>query len=50
MTSNVLLLNSDKTKVIALGPKKLRDIMSNQILVRDGINLGSSNIARNRYF
>lgn len=46
MASNFLLLNSDETKVIALGPKKLGDIMSNQILVLDGITLGSSNIVR----
>lgn len=30
MTSNFLLLNSDKTEVIALSPKNLRNMVSNQ--------------------
>ncbi|XP_034041739.1 uncharacterized protein LOC117524118, partial [Thalassophryne amazonica] len=47
MTSNFLLLNSDKTEVIVLGPKNLRNMVSNQILTLDGITLTSSNTVRN---
>ena len=47
MTCNFLLLNSDKTEVIFLGPKHLRDTLSNDIAIMDGINLASSNTVRN---
>uniref|UniRef100_UPI000D3040EA uncharacterized protein LOC112434934 n=1 Tax=Maylandia zebra TaxID=106582 RepID=UPI000D3040EA len=47
MAANFLLLNSDKTEVIVLGPKNLRNMVSNQILTLDGITLASSNAVRN---
>ncbi|XP_030580839.1 uncharacterized protein LOC115777144, partial [Archocentrus centrarchus] len=47
MTSNFLLLNSDKTEILVLGPTNLRNMVSNQILTLDGITLASSNTERN---
>ena len=47
MTSNFILLNADKTKVIVLGPKHLRSRLSDNILSLDGITLSSSTTARN---
>jgi len=47
MAANFLLLNSDKTEVIVLGPENLRNMVSKQILTLDGITLGSSNTVRN---
>merc|ERR1711980_61787 len=47
MTCNFLLLNSDKTEVIVLGPKHLRDALSNDISNLDGVNLASSTTVRN---
>lgn len=47
MDSNFLLLNSDKTEVIVIGPKHLRDTFSNQIATLDGITLNSSPTVRN---
>ena len=47
MSSNFLLLNSDKTEVIVFGPKHLRDTFSNQIATLDGITLTPSTTARN---
>uniref|UniRef100_A0A3P9D8J8 Reverse transcriptase domain-containing protein n=1 Tax=Maylandia zebra TaxID=106582 RepID=A0A3P9D8J8_9CICH len=47
MAANFLLLNSDKTEVIVLGPENLRNMVSNQILTLDGITLASSNAVRN---
>uniref|UniRef100_A0A3Q0QRA2 Reverse transcriptase domain-containing protein n=1 Tax=Amphilophus citrinellus TaxID=61819 RepID=A0A3Q0QRA2_AMPCI len=47
MTSNFLLLNSDKTEVIVLDPTNLRNLVSNHILTLDGITLASSNTVRN---
>ena len=47
MTCNFLLLNSDKTEVLFLGPKHLRDRLSNDIAIMDDINLASSNTVRN---
>uniref|UniRef100_A0A3P8N944 Uncharacterized protein n=1 Tax=Astatotilapia calliptera TaxID=8154 RepID=A0A3P8N944_ASTCA len=47
MAANFLLLNSDQTDVIVLGPEKLRNMVSNQILTLDGITLASSNTVRN---
>ncbi len=39
MTGNILLLNSDKTEVIVLGPKHLQDTLSEGIVTLDGIVL-----------
>lgn len=47
MTHNFLLLNSDKTEVIVLGPKHLRNALSNNIASLDGITLSSSTTVRN---
>ena len=47
MTCNFLLLNSDKTEVIVLGPKHLRDALSEDIVTLDGIALASSATVRN---
>uniref|UniRef100_A0A669CMS1 Reverse transcriptase domain-containing protein n=1 Tax=Oreochromis niloticus TaxID=8128 RepID=A0A669CMS1_ORENI len=47
MAANFLLLNSDQTEVIVLGPENLRNMVSNQILTLDGITLASSNTVRN---
>ena len=47
MTCNFLLLNSDKTEVIVLGPKHLRNTLSNDIATLDGITLASSTTVRN---
>uniref|UniRef100_A0A669EZ97 Reverse transcriptase domain-containing protein n=1 Tax=Oreochromis niloticus TaxID=8128 RepID=A0A669EZ97_ORENI len=47
MAANFLLLNSDKTEVIVLGPENLRNMVSNQILTLDGITLSSRNAVRN---
>ena len=47
MTCNFLLLNSEKTEVIVLGPKHLRNSLSNDITTLDGITLASSTTVRN---
>ncbi len=47
MTCNFLLLNSDKTEVIVLGPKHLRDTLSKDIVTPDGIALASCATVRN---
>lgn len=47
MTSNFLLLNSDKTEVSELCPKIFRNIVSNQILTLDSITLASRITERN---
>ena len=47
MTRNFLLLNSDKTEVIILGPKHLRDALSNDIAALDDIALASNETVRN---
>ena len=47
MTRSFLLLNSDKTEVIVLGPQHLRNTLSNDILTLDGTALASSSTARN---
>ena len=47
MTRNFLLLNSDKTEVIILGPKHLRDTLSNDIAALDDIALASNETVRN---
>ncbi|XP_037607481.1 uncharacterized protein LOC119477468 [Sebastes umbrosus] len=47
MTCNFLMLNSDKTEVIVLGPERLRNKLSNDIVTLDGIALASSTTVRN---
>ena len=47
MTRNFLLLNSDKTEVIILAPKHLRDTLSNDIAALDDIALASNETVRN---
>ena len=47
MTANFLLLNSDKTEVIVLGPQHLRNTLSNDMATLDGITLASSTTVRN---
>ena len=37
MTCNFVLLNSDRTEVLILGPNYLRDAISNDIAILDGI-------------
>ena len=46
MTRNFLLLNSDKTEVLILGPKHLRDKLSNDIAALDDIALASNETVR----
>ncbi|MDG2560415.1 reverse transcriptase family protein, partial [Vibrio parahaemolyticus] len=46
MSTNFLMLNSDKTEVIVLGPKQLRDSLSDDIVSLDGIALASSTTVR----
>ena len=47
MTHNFLLLNSDKREVLILGPKHLRDTLSNDIAAQDDIALASNETVRN---
>ena len=47
MTHNFLLLNSDKTEVLILGPKHLRDTLSNDIAALDDIAPASNETVRN---
>ena len=47
MTLNFLLLNSDKTEVLILGPKNLRDTLSNDIAALDDIALASNETVKN---
>ena len=47
MTRNFLLLNSDKTEVLILGPKHLRDTLSNDRVALDDIALASNETVRN---
>lgn len=47
MTANLLLLNSDKTEVMILGPQNQRDALSEQIVTLDNINISSSSTVRN---
>ena len=47
MTRNFLLLNSDKTEVLILGSKHLRDTLSNDIATLDDIALASNETVRN---
>ena len=41
------MLNSEKNKILVLGPKNLRDSMSTHIAALDGITLASSTTVRN---
>ena len=45
-TRNFLLLNSDKTELLILGPKHLRDTLSNDIAKLDDIALASNEKVR----
>ena len=47
MSNKFLFLNSDKTEIIVLGPKHIRDLLSNNIDNVDGIVLASSTAIRN---
>ena len=47
MTCNFMPLNPEKTEVIVLGPKHLRNTLSNDITTLDGITLVSSTTMRN---
>ena len=47
MSYNFLLLNPDKTEVILLGPKPIRESLSSNIVNLDGIALDSSTTVRN---
>uniref|UniRef100_A0A3B3CXG6 Reverse transcriptase domain-containing protein n=1 Tax=Oryzias melastigma TaxID=30732 RepID=A0A3B3CXG6_ORYME len=47
MTINYLLLNPEKTEVMILGPKHLRDALSDQIVSLDGVNVASNSSVRN---
>ena len=47
MTRNYLLLNSDKTEVIVLGPKHLRDQLADESFALDGFTLASKATVKN---
>ena len=47
MTQNYLLLNSNKTEVIVLGPKDLREELADGNFTLDGINLSSRTTVKN---
>ena len=47
MSCNFLMLNSEKTEILVLGPKNPRDSMSTHIATLDGITLASSTTVRN---
>jgi hypothetical protein len=47
MTVNYLLLNPDKTEVIILGPQKLRESLSEQIISLDNMILSTSSTVKN---
>ena len=47
MTQNVSFLNSDETEIIVIGPKHLRETLSDQIVTLDGISLARSSTVRN---
>jgi len=46
MTCNFLILNSDKTEVILLGPEHRRDQLSGDVVSVDGIALASNNTVK----
>uniref|UniRef100_A0A672G2J3 Reverse transcriptase domain-containing protein n=1 Tax=Salarias fasciatus TaxID=181472 RepID=A0A672G2J3_SALFA len=47
MTTNYLRLNPGKTEVIILGPHKLRECLSKQIITLDNVSVSSSSTVRN---
>lgn len=47
MTVNYLLLNSDKTEVIIIGPKRVRDCFTDQIVTLDNVRVASSTTVKN---
>uniref|UniRef100_A0A8C6SKQ3 Reverse transcriptase domain-containing protein n=1 Tax=Neogobius melanostomus TaxID=47308 RepID=A0A8C6SKQ3_9GOBI len=47
MTVNYLLLNPDKTEVIILGPQKLRESLSQQIISLDNVSVSTSSTVKN---
>jgi hypothetical protein len=47
MTLNYLLLNPEKTEVIVIGPKRLRDSLCNQIIMLDNVSVAPSSTVRN---
>lgn len=47
MTQNYLLLNQDKTEVIVLGPQRLREMLSKQIISLDNTSVSSSSTVKN---
>ena len=47
MTCNFLMLNSDKTEVILIGPEHLRDQLSGDVVSVDGIALASNTTVKN---
>ena len=47
MTRNYLLLNSDKTEIIVLGPKHLRDQLAHDNFTLDGFTLASKATVKN---
>ena len=47
MARNFLLLNSDKTEIIVLGPRHLRESFSSDVTAIDGISLAPSTTVRN---
>ena len=47
MTLNFLLLNPEKTEVILLGPKRLRDSLADQIITLDNVSIVPSSTVRN---
>ncbi|XP_029903354.1 uncharacterized protein LOC115356335 [Myripristis murdjan] len=47
MATNFLLLNSERIEVIMFGPKYLRESVSNDIAILDGITLAPSSTVRN---
>ena len=47
MTRNFLMLNTDKTEVIVLGPEHLRNKLTNDVATLNGIALASSSSVKN---
>ena len=46
MTYNFLMLNSDKTEVLVIGPKNLRNSLSRDLVTLEGITLASSSTVK----
>ncbi|XP_068609656.1 uncharacterized protein, partial [Brachionichthys hirsutus] len=47
MTENFLLLNLNKTEVLVLGPKHLRNVCSSVVVELDGVSVSTSTTAKN---